>query len=94
MQKVSKLISRSCVYMHRHGSHEFFCQQILLFIAISLLNYTLYLDLLCLYIFTAFKGVQFIYIIPVLSVVFKDIELVVSDNMEAILNLDLDLTVV
>ena len=47
------------------AARNFFCQQILLFIAISLLNYALFLDLLCLYIFTAFKGVQFIFIIPV-----------------------------
>ena len=48
-----------------------FCQQILLFIAISLYNCTLYLYLLELYAFTAFREVYFIYIFQVLSVVLR-----------------------
>ena len=52
-------------------------------------NYTLYLYLLCSYIFTGSKGVLFIYIFLVLSLVLRILVLRVSDNMEAILDLDL-----
>ena len=57
-------------------------------------NYTLYLYLLCSYIFIGSKGVLFIYIFLVLSVVLRILVLRVSDNMEAILDFGLGLTVV
>ena len=66
MQYTHTLIKRNVFAPPRQP--RIFRRQILLFIAISLLNYTLLLDLLCLYIYTAFEGVQFIFIIPVLVV--------------------------